>query len=231
MFSPDGEPLQTIVRRGEGPGEVSDASGIILSGDTLLWMRDVRKGAIIGVDPNGEEVRRFNRLGYDPADFWSGVFDESGRYWMSVYHVDEKRTGNFTRAGPYTETTRRYYKSYDLSTEAIDSVHLGERVTRSYLFDYGNTLGIMRIPFVSSDVTAVKPSGGFWHSSNTAYRISRSGEQGDTLIVIEAALRAQPVTADLFRRRRLSGFRSPRVHARARQQGLGPGRQHLHPGR
>ena len=195
VFGPDGEYLRTIVRRGEGPGETTGASGIILAGDTLLWMYDVRQG-IIGVTPNGEEVRRFKRLAYDPAYYWSGTFDNYGRYWISEYHVDEERSGDITREGPYTETYWRYYKSYDLSTEAIDSVPLGERVTQTYLFDFGPGLGFMDIPFVSSDVTAVRPSGGFWHSSNTAYRVTRSSEQGDTLIVIEAALPALPVTAE-----------------------------------
>ena len=196
VFTPDGEYLRTIVRRGEGPGETTGASGIILSGDTLLWMND-RKG-IIGVDPNGDEVRRFKRLAYDPAYYWSGAFDNYGRYWISAYHADEERSGDLTRAsaGPHTETYWRYYKSYDLSTEAIDSVPLGERVTRTYLFDTGHGLGVMDIPFVSSDVTAVRPAGGFWHSGNTAYRITRSSEQGDTLVVIEAALLALPVTPE-----------------------------------
>lgn len=197
VFSPDGEYLRTIVRRGEGPGETTGASGIILSGDTLLWMDD-RRG-VIGVDPNGEEVRRFKRLAYDPAYYWSGAFDNYGRYWIGAYHADEERSGDLTRAsaGPHTETYLRYYKSYDLSTEAIDSVPLGERVTQTYLFDIGGGgLGFMDIPFVSSDVTAVRPAGGFWHSGNTAYRITRSSEQGDTLVVIEAALPALPVTPE-----------------------------------
>lgn len=197
VFSPDGEYLRTIVRRGEGPGETTGATGIILAGDTLLWMYDVRQG-VIGVTPIGEEVRRFGKLAYDPAYYWSGTFDNHSRYWMAAYHVDEERSGDLStaRAGPYTETYWRYYKSYDLSTEAIDSVPLGERVTRTYLYDVGNTLGFMDIPFVSSDVTAVRPSGGFWHSSNTAYRITRISERGDTLILIEAALPALPVTAE-----------------------------------
>lgn len=197
VFSPAGEYLRTIVRRGEGPGETTGATGIILAGDTLLWVYDFRQG-IIGVDPNGEEVRRFEKLAYDPAYYWSGTFDYHGRYWMAAYHVDRERSGDLStaNAGPYTETYRRYYKSYDLSTEVIDSVPLGERVTRTYLYDLGNTLGFMDFPFVSSDVTAVRPSGGFWHSGNRAYRITRSSEQGDTLIVIEAALPALPVTAD-----------------------------------
>ncbi len=197
VFGPGGEYLRTIVRRGEGPGETTGASGIILAGDTLLWMYDVRQG-IIGVTPDGEEVRRFERLAYDPAYYWSGTFDNHGRYWMAAYHADAERSGDLSTAsaGLHTETYWRYYKSYDLSTEAIDSVPLGERVTQTYLYDFANTLGIMDFPFVSSDVTAVRPAGGFWHSGNTAYRIARSSEQGETLIVVEAALPALPVTAE-----------------------------------
>lgn len=196
VFSPDGEYLRTIVRRGEGPGETTGATGIILMGDTLLWTNDFRQRVIIGVNSNGEEIRRFKWLAYDPADYWSGAFDHFGRYWMSAYQIDRQRSGDITTAGLHTETYWRYYKSYDLSTEAIDSVPFGERVTQSYLPRLGNGLGIMPIPFVSSDVTAVRPSGGFWHSSNTAYRITRISERGDTLILIEAALPALPVTAE-----------------------------------
>ncbi len=36
VFDSDGRYLRTIVRRGEGPGEIGAANGIFLSGDTLL---------------------------------------------------------------------------------------------------------------------------------------------------------------------------------------------------
>ena len=59
VFDSSGQHVRTIVRRGEGPGEIGDANGIFLSGDTLLWINDTRQWTIIGVDPAGEEIRRF----------------------------------------------------------------------------------------------------------------------------------------------------------------------------
>ena len=38
-YSSEGEYLRTVVRYGEGPGEISEADGILLSGDTLLWIK------------------------------------------------------------------------------------------------------------------------------------------------------------------------------------------------
>ncbi len=45
-------------------------------------------------------------------------------------------------------------------------------------------------------MTEVNPAGGFWRANNAAYRIARVGEDGDTLVVIEAGLRVQPVTEE-----------------------------------
>ena len=50
-YDPGGQYLRTVVRGGEGPGEISAANGILLSGDTLLWVHDHGKWTIIGVDP------------------------------------------------------------------------------------------------------------------------------------------------------------------------------------
>jgi len=60
-YDPDGRYLRTVARRGEGPGEITEANGILLSGDTLLWMNDHARWVIIGVDPDGNEVRRFDK--------------------------------------------------------------------------------------------------------------------------------------------------------------------------
>ena len=67
VFDSTGRHLRTILGRGEGPGEIGEANGIFLSGDTLLWIPDHSQGTIIGVDPHGEEIRRFNQpvTGYD----------------------------------------------------------------------------------------------------------------------------------------------------------------------
>ena len=88
-YDPHGRYLRTVARRGEGPGEITEANGIILSGDTLLWMHDHARWVIIGVDLAGQEVRRFNKPVRSYGYIWDGAFDNRGRYWRDVSHSDD----------------------------------------------------------------------------------------------------------------------------------------------
>lgn len=193
VFDSTGRHLRTIVRRGEGPGEIGEANGIFLSGDTLLWIHDHGQGTIIGVDPHGEEIRRFNKPVSSYDYFWVGAFDDLGRYWRETRHLeaeprDPAPTSVISAAG------RRYHKSYDLSSGAIDSVYVGEFGRRFYAYTAGTRGGSLEIPFEAFEITAVDPSGGFWGAHNASYRIARTGEDGDTLVVIEAEVAVQRVT-------------------------------------
>ena len=193
-YDPDGQYLRTIARRGEGPGEITEANGIILSGDTLLWIQDHGKWTIIGVDPAGEEVHRFIKPVMSYTYIWNGVFDNRGRYWKGTSHSDD----GFTYPPPpglSSRTNRRYYKSYDLSSAAVDSVYLGESSGRSYTYEDSNGLWqYLPLRFEPSEMIVFNPSGGFWRANSASYRIARTGEGGDTLVVIEARLPVQPVT-------------------------------------
>ena len=192
VFDPDGEYLRTIARRGQGPGEIMEANGILLSGDTLLWMHDHGQYMIIGVDPQGVEVRRFPKPVDQYRGYWSGSFDSRGRYWREVSHRDDAAT--YSDEGVNTNVARDYYRSYDLAGGAVDSVFLGASTSRSYSYVFAGGTGFLRIPFQSGNLSAVNPSGGFWHAHGATYRITRTGEDGDTLVVIEAGLPVQRVT-------------------------------------
>ncbi len=192
VFDPEGRYLRTIARRGQGPGEIMEANGILLSGDTLLWMHDHGQYMIIGVDPEGIEVRRFPKPVDEYRGYWGGTFDSRGRYWREVSHRDDAAT--YSDEGVNTNAARNYYRSYDLGG-AVDSVFLGTSTSRSYSYVFAGGTGFMRIPFQSGNLSAVNPSGGFWHAHGATYRIIRTGEDGDTLVVIEAGLPVQPVTA------------------------------------
>lgn len=195
VFDSGGRYLRTIVRRGEGPGEIGEANGIFLAGDTLLWIPNHSQGTIIGVDRHGEEIRRFNKpvTGYDY--FWKGAFDDLGRFWKETRHLEaEPREPPPT--GVISATGRRYYKSHDLSSGVIDSVYVGEFSRRFYAYTAGTRPGVLDIPFDAFEITVVNPSGGFWGAHNASYRIARTGEGGDTLVVIEAGLAVQRVTAE-----------------------------------
>ena len=195
-FSPDGEYLNTIVRHGEGPGEIGEANGILLSGDTLLWIHDHRQSVVIGVDPAGEELRRFDKPVRAYGYIWVGAFDDKGRYWRETRHSDEDEEYREPEPGLLTGSYRRYYKSHDLSSGAVDSVYLGEDTFRNYMVRMGDGRMFFDIPFGASEVSVVSPSGDLWHANTASYRLTRTGEDGDTLVVIEAALPALPVTPE-----------------------------------
>ena len=57
-FDREGRFLHTVASKGEGPGELTEANGMILIGDTLLWIQDHAKWMMIGVDREGKEVAR-----------------------------------------------------------------------------------------------------------------------------------------------------------------------------
>ena len=196
VFDSDGRYLRTIVRRGEGPGEVTAANGIVLSGDTLLWIHDHGNWRILGVDLAGEQVRQFDKPVLSYGAIWDGVFDNRGRYWRDDSHSDDEQSYP-PPPGWRSSTWRRYYKSYDLSNGVVDSVYLGERTYRSFYAHYRDSNGRLQwlTPgFQAYEATVVNPSGGFWHANSATYRIARTGEGGDTLVVIEAGVPALPVT-------------------------------------
>ena len=194
VFSPGGEYLRTIARRGEGPGEIAEANGIILSGDTLLWIHDYFQNRIEGVDPSGEEVRSFTKPVFGYGYIWNGAFDRRGRYWREASHRDDQDVDRGDSGpGLLSNTSRIYFKSHDLATEQVDSVYMGETTSRAYrsAADWGS-----QIPFDPSDHHVVNPPGGFWSANTGSYRLTRTDEGGDTILVIEASLAGLPVTPD-----------------------------------
>ena len=193
VFDSGGRYLRTIVRRGEGPGEIMDANGILLSGDTLLWIHDIRRWTIIGVDPAGEEIRRFIKPVMSHTPTWTGAFDNRGRYWNDILHSDEVPSDS-PPPGLSSSTGRHYHKSYDLSSGVIDSVYLGEVGLRSYAYSTPDHQLFFPLWFEASELVAVNPFGGFWRANSASYRIARIDERRDTVVVVEAEMLAQPVT-------------------------------------
>ena len=128
------------------------------------------------MDPAGRELRRFNKPVLSYGFRWTGPFDDRGRYWSLTSHSDEELRYP-PPPGLSSGTARGYYKSYDLSTEAVDSVYLGERSFRSYYYEDANGLWQLQPSrFEAFEMIVVNPSGGFWRANTAAYRIARTGE-------------------------------------------------------
>jgi hypothetical protein len=201
-FDPDGVYLRTIAAKGEGPGEILQANGMILMGDSLLWVQDHAQWRLIGLRLDGEEARRVPMHVLNYGYVWNGTVDEAGRFWKPTNHSDEP----FTRdEGLQEARSRSYMVSLDLGSEAKDSVFLGDVTYRFHASRVGETgYRSMGIPHDARVVSIVDPVGGFWMSDGTDYRFARLDEGGDTVLIVEAGVPGPPVTdedRDEFRER------------------------------
>ncbi|MDH3292530.1 MAG: 6-bladed beta-propeller [Gemmatimonadota bacterium] len=186
-FDAEGRFLRTLTRKGQGPGELTEANGMILVGDSVLWIQDHGKGRMIAMDLQGEELARVPMHVRSYGYIWSGTIDHRRRFWKPTFHSDEPSVWPPSE-GLQESRSRGYLKSYDPATDVADSVYLGEQPWRSFIAR--NSRGgysYYTIPNDPRTITIVDPAGGFWQASGTSYRIARLDEQGDTTLVIEVA--------------------------------------------
>jgi hypothetical protein len=217
-YDAQGRYLRTLTRQGSGPGELRRANGIILVGDSALWIQDHGQWMMIAVDLNGEELTRFTMPVLSYGYVWSGIIDHRGRFWKEVIVSDEPRQYP-PKDGLTEDHARGYLKSYDPRTETTDSIYVGDLTYRT-LIARNNQGGYSyrAVPYTPRRISVVDPAGGFWQVSGTAYRIARLDEQGDTALVIEVAADPIPVTEqDRERASKGVGEESPEQQRLAQQ--------------
>ncbi len=185
-FDAEGRFLRTLTRKGQGPGELTEANGMILVGDSVLWIQDHGKGRMIAVDLQGAELARVPMHVRSYGYIWSGTIDHQGRFWKPASHSDEPSVYPPSE-GLQESRSRVYYKSYDPATDVADSVYLGEQPWRAFIARSRGGYSYYTIPNDPKTITIVDPARGFWQASGTSYRIARLDERGDTTLVIEVA--------------------------------------------
>lgn len=193
-YDPQGRYLRTLASRGEGPGELTEVNGMILIGDTLLWVQDHGKMAMLGFTRDGTEVHRIPMHVRNYGYAWNGTVDDENRFWKPDSHSDRPR-GYPPEPGLQQTTFRSYFVSYDFATGARDSTFLGTGTRRYYVTRMGE--GGYRsqgVPFDATPVTVVDPGGGLWRTNGASYEVLRLNEAGDTTLIISAEVAATPVT-------------------------------------
>lgn len=190
VFDSSGNFLRTITSRGEGPGEITEANGMVLAGDTILWVQDHGKWTMLGLSPGGEELARVPMPVLSYGHVWEGTVDDAGRIWKPAYHSD-REGAEVRREGLDESTGRIYMKSIDPPTGIVDSVYMGDYQARQYLSRSGNGWWHVYFPHDPQRVTAVDPAGGFWQVHTSGYRVARLNEAGDTILVLE--VEADPI--------------------------------------
>jgi hypothetical protein len=194
-YDDEGRFLREVASRGEGPGEISEANGMVLVGDSILWIQDHGKWMMIGVSTEGEELRRFPMHVLSYGYIWSGTVDNSGRVWKRRIHSDAERTSP-PEEGLTEGSYREYMVSFDPVTDVKDSIYLGVGSFRT-LISRTNQGGYSYrpVPNEPGPITVVDPDGGLWRTNSGAYHVVRLDALGDTVLVIDSETPAPPVTA------------------------------------
>jgi hypothetical protein len=193
-FDAEGRFLRKVATRGEGPAEISEANGMVLVGDSVLWIQDHGKWMMLGVTIDGEELKRFPMPVLSYGYIWTGTMDNRGRVWKQQSHSDQEPT--YPPEEGLTESSfREYTVSFDPVANVKDSIYLGERSARTWIARNnrgGHTY--WGVPNDPAPITVVDPAGGVWRTNSSSYRIARLDERGDTVLVIESDTPAPPVT-------------------------------------
>ena len=194
VFAPDGTFLRAIAGRGEGPGEVLDPNGIVRAPDGTFWIQDPRRWLLVRVTPEGDEVERMPMFVRQWGFVWNATMDREGRIWTPVNH----QVGEFRPPDPglSESASRTYLRFHDLRSGEGDSVFVAERVARGWAIALEAGWGFRSMPWEPSLHTAVDPSGTVWVAHGERYRVTRVDARGDTLLVVEADVPPEPVTAE-----------------------------------
>lgn len=194
-FGPDGQYLRTVASEGGGPGELTEANGMILLGDSLLWVQDHAQWTFLALRTDGIEVRRVPMHVRNYSYVWNGTVDDHGRFWKPTTHSVEPR-GMPPEEGLQESSARSYLVRLDPSSQVKDSIFLGERTSRYHVTRRGNGWMSRTVPYQPNPITIVDPSGGLWMTDGSAYRIARLDDSGDTLMIVEAGVPPPSVTEE-----------------------------------
>lgn len=181
IFSDAGTYRGRFGGRGEGPGELSGATGLVIDPDGILWVMNWGNGRYTGYEPTTgrvhDEVRRL--IGY--AQFpWPGDFDDEGHLidvgldWggeVAVLRLDTAFEPTDTLPLPQPNDDDRI----SFRRESVRIASLPE-------------------PFAPSPAWAPRPRGGIIVGEGSQYRLHRIGFDGDTSMTIDLGRERVEVT-------------------------------------
>lgn len=206
-YRPDGTFSHVVAERGEGPGELGSANGIVVRGDSIVWVQDHGHWKMIGLRPDGSgEVARADMPLLSYGYTFDGQVDRQGRIWKFRRWPVEERGGR-PEEGVNEGRVRAWAKYLAPGAEAADSVFIYQASSRSFVQHMGTGgFRVWGVPFDHTTLSAVDAGGHIWVGDPDAYRLVRMAPSGDTTLVLEAAVEPLPVTgADR------EGWKAPRL--------------------
>lgn len=184
VFDAEGAHVRTVGRKGGGPGEFEQISGMGWGPDGNLWVMDTGNSRIAVIDTSGAFVTSHRRESGFVAIPWQGGFDAHGR----VYDV---------AGAPSDQGFRRILVRYDATMTPLDTFWIPEYDAPS--FDLIGEGGVRRmsanVPFSPNLTMTFDGNGDVWMGITDDYVLYRVGFDGDTLGAVAREHTPQPVTA------------------------------------
>lgn len=182
VFGADGEHLATYGGKGEGPGELQGAWGLMRDGDDQIWVPDQQNARMSVYQPADGFRESFPFHVFSWGFIWRGAMTEDGRILKPSITIDPER--------------RELLRIWDRRMDLVDSVPLPSRPeiepeNRPGSFYYeasgGVPRGFLSVPYYPRGESLLDPRGVFWstEAGDPSYRIVQWAPEGDTTLVLE----------------------------------------------
>jgi hypothetical protein len=183
VFDSTGAHVRTIGRKGAGPGEFRNPTGVRVRGDGTFWVIDPSNARFTLFDSAGMLRRTARRVSSSSMSPWGGFVDSLGNL--------AEHTHVLSRAGEFLPAMVRY----DSMGVARDTVELPDvRVESFTVTRNGGTETISaQIPFVPVSVLHLDRRGFLWFGVSDRYRIEQRRFEGDAVRVFERDVAPRPV--------------------------------------
>jgi hypothetical protein len=187
VFTPQGNHLSTLGRKGRGPGEFAWPDGIVMgrAGQVLVGDRSARRVSVF--DTSGAFLRDYRRSGpgVSPIMVGTGAVDDTWDAWSVFDPAGGERHMELLRwtDGGYGDTLQ--FPPFEQQYFEI-------------VLHQGRSTNIMRapVPFTPEEVIAAAASGIVWRAISGTYRVTQFSPAGDSTLVVTREYQPVAVTAD-----------------------------------
>lgn len=180
VFDSTGRQLRTIGRRGRGPGEFLDASGLDWDAAGRLHVVDPPNQRYAVFDTSGRYVAQRPRPSWHDQFPWPGLFTARGELIDLV-------------AMPGDSLLRPVFVRFDSLMQRADTFTVPETAEHAYELRRRRQFVRAPIPFAPRASWQLTRSGDLWIGDNAGYRITKRRLAGDTIVTVMRIVASVPV--------------------------------------
>lgn len=193
-FDARGAYLGTVMRKGQGPGEIVQANGLRIDTLGVVWINDVGRGKVTRLNQRERQVTDYPILSGAQGYLWEGGVTHDGRIWDAVRDARDPTGAPVepNQTGPQQTQAHLFFRSLDPRTGAVDSVALGVETRQVAVYPGVSAI----VPFTGTPLVALDPAGAIWTASSDAYHLIKHSLKGDTLLILDLPASGPDVSAD-----------------------------------